>query len=120
MRAEPYHDADNLDDVAREFVGDLKAILNQNNSLSHSLAPRSGVKDPITESMWKCRQLSVPDRLEVYKEHRIQDQANFYSGKSDFNKRRASQWFWVSVILHSLAIMVLLYRIKCPSFFGSS
>lgn len=116
MRAEPYHDAANLDDVAKDFIADLKEILKQNNSLSHSLAPRSGIKDPITEPMRKCRKLSVPDRLEIYKKYRIQDQAEFYSGKSEFNKRRASQWFWVSVTLHSLAIFMLLYRIKDPSF----
>ena len=116
MRAEPYHDVANLDDVAKDFIADLKEILRQNNSLSHSLTTRSGVKDPITEPMRKCRGLSVRDRLEVYNKYRIKDQADFYSGKSEFNKRRAAQWFWVSVFLHSLAIGLLLYRIKDPSF----
>jgi creatinase len=31
-----------------------------------------------------------------------------------FNKRRAKQWFYVSVLLHSAAVAMLLYRIKDP------
>ncbi|MDR5893153.1 DUF4231 domain-containing protein [Halomonas mongoliensis] len=116
MRADPYHHADTLDSVSRDFIRDLRKILSHNENLSHSLEAHSGVKEPITDRMRACRRLSIQDRLAVYKNYRIQDQASFYSGKAEFNKRRASRWFWASVALHSLAIIMLLYRIKEPTF----
>jgi hypothetical protein len=54
------------------------------------------------------------DRLELYKKSRIDNQADWYSSKAIYNKRMANRWFVVSVILHSLAVLMLLYRIKDP------
>lgn len=116
MRAEPYNNAERIEDVSRDFIEDLKNILFQNKSLSHALETKSGVKDPISQTMKKCRLLSASERLEVYKKWRVKDQEEFYSIKATFNKKRAAQWFWVSVVLHSLAILLLLYRIIEPSF----
>ncbi len=116
MRAEPYEDAGNYEIDSKQFINDLKAILNQNRSLSHSLHSASGVQEPISETMKQIRSLSVTDRLRIYAEQRIKNQANWYSLKSQFNKRRARQWFWVSVVLHASAILMLLYRITAPSF----
>lgn len=116
MRAEPYEDCDNFEIVSRSFISDLKTILDQNRSLSHALQSGSALNDPISKEMREIRSLSILDRLGVYMEYRIQDQANWYWHKSSFNKRRAKLWFWVSVALHSIAILMLLYRIKEPSF----
>ncbi len=115
MRADPYEDTDNIKIVSGQFMNDLKAILNQNRSLSHSLQCASGVNDPISDKMKYVRSLSVPERLEIYTGQRIKNQANWYSLKSLHNKRRARQWFWVSVILHASAILMLLFRINDPS-----
>lgn len=114
MRAEPYEDTDNLEIVSRQFIGDLKSILDQNRSLAGSLPCERGIQEPISEAMKEIRSLNVDDRLAVYKKQRIDDQARWYSTKSQFNKRRAKQWFWVSVALHALAILLLLYKIMVP------
>ena len=115
MRADPYEDTDNMKIVSGQFVNDLKAILNQNRSLSHSLPCASGANDPISDKMKYVRSRSIPERLQIYTDHRIKNQANWYSIKSLQNKRRASQWFWASVILHASAIIMLLFRISDPS-----
>lgn len=115
MRADPYEDDENVEIVSRTFLNDLKTILDQNKSLSHSLQAGIALNDPISEKMREVRKLPVADRLLVYVNHRVTDQANWYWTKSRFNKRRAQQWFWVSVVLHSAAILMLLYRIKDPS-----
>lgn len=116
MRAEPYEDCPSLERISREFVGDLKAILEQNHSLSHSLHCPKGkaVEEPISATMRLVRALPLEKRLAVYVQQRVQNQANWYWKKSSFNQRRARQWFWVSVGLHALAIAMLLYRIKDP------
>lgn len=115
MRAEPYEDCENIEIVSKQFINDLKAILEQNKSLSHSLRPTSAVKAPISQSMKDARALPTADRLAVYIGQRVQNQIEWYWKKSRFNKRRAQQWFWVSVFLHSTAIAMLLYRIYDPT-----
>ncbi|MBY4675210.1 DUF4231 domain-containing protein [Marinobacterium sp. CAU 1594] len=114
MRAGTYGDSENIEVVSKRFVDDLKAVLDQNKSLSHSLQT-SILSDPISETMKEVRALTVYERLKIYVEHRIIDQANWYWFKSAFNKRRAKQCFWVSVVLHVLAIIMLLCRVKDPS-----
>jgi len=114
MRAEPYGDVENSDIVSRQFINDLKAILKQNKSLSEVLQNEAGIRDPISETMKIIRKLSVLERLDLYKKQRIENQALWYSTKSLFNKRKAKQLFWISVILHGVAIVLLLFRIKNP------
>ncbi len=115
MRAEPYEDCANIEIVSKQFISDLKSILEQNKSLSHSLQSTNAVKDPISHKMKTVRAYSVADRLAIYLNQRVQNQVEWYWKKAKFNKLRARQWFWVSVILHSTAIAMLLYRIKDPS-----
>ncbi len=114
MRAEPYENIDNLEIVSKQFISDLKAILNQNRSLSTIFHTSTGIQAPISETMKMIRSLNVDERLTLYKKQRIDNQANWYSLKSLFNKRRAKQWFWVSVVLHGIAISLLLYNIIAP------
>lgn len=114
MRAEPYADCENMEAISKSFINDLKSILEQNRHLSYSLQSVEAVSDAISEKMKFIRGQSVSERLSVYVNQRIEDQATWYWLKSKFNKRRASQWFWVSVALHSLAISLLLYKINDP------
>ena len=115
MRAEPYEDCDNVEIVSKQFIIDLKTILDQNRSLSHSLQSTNTAKDPISKIMKDVRSGSVADRLAVYIDQRVQNQVEWYWHKASFNKRRAQQWFWVSVFLHVTAIAMLLYRIREPA-----
>lgn len=116
MGADPYERCENIEIVSKQFIGDLKAILEQNRSLSHSLQSANVAQDPISPKMKTIRNLPVFDRLAVYVDQRVQNQVEWYWGRSRFNRRRAQQWFWVSVLLHSAAIAMLLYRIKDPAF----
>lgn len=91
MRCEPYQDRDTVDLVSKQFINDQKTILKQNRSLSESLEADAGVNDPISQAMRKIRSLSTEERLEIYKEQRIDNQVNWYALKSQFNKRKARQ-----------------------------
>lgn len=115
MRAEPYNNSASEEKEVTNFVSDLRAILDQNSSLSKELGASTRVNEAIPSKMLATRELQLQERIFVYKEQRIQDQSDWYSMKSNWNKRRARQWFWVSVGLHSAAILMLLYRIKDPS-----
>jgi hypothetical protein len=111
MRADPYQEQQTDEVVAGNFINDLKAILEQNKSLSHALQSGCALSDPISQKMREVRALSAADRLALYIDQRVSDQAEWYWTKSGFNKRRADLWFWVSVILHSAAIILLVIRI---------
>jgi hypothetical protein len=115
MKAEPYESDGPNQQVQKEFLNDLKAILNQNRSLSHELEWTPDLGEAISGAMIDVRSLPWEKRLEVYVSERIDNQAHWYSKKSQLNKRLAKRWFVVSIVLHSLAILLLLYRIKDPS-----
>ncbi|NKC17163.1 MAG: DUF4231 domain-containing protein [Gammaproteobacteria bacterium] len=115
MRADPYPDCADVAIVRRQLIDDLKDILDQNKGLSHSLNSSAASNDPISETMSQIRNYPISQRLEIYKRQRIEDQAGWYTKKSAYNRRRAKFWFWVSVILHLVAITLLLYKIYSPT-----
>ncbi|MFH4621423.1 DUF4231 domain-containing protein [Vibrio furnissii] len=115
MKAEPYESDGPNQQVQKEFLNDLKAILNQNRALSHELEWTPDLGEAISDAMTHVRSLPWEKRLEVYVSERIDNQSLWYSKKSQLNKRLAKNWFVFSIILHSLAILLLLYRIKEPS-----
>ncbi|QKJ22614.1 DUF4231 domain-containing protein [Poseidonibacter lekithochrous] len=114
MRAEPYLDNVDIQIVSKEFMGDLKSILDQNKNLSKTIHDDETPNEPISETMKKIRKLSFEDRLEIYTKQRILDQSKWYSKKANYNKKKAKFWFIVSILLHVLAIGFLLFRIKDP------
>jgi uncharacterized membrane protein YhaH (DUF805 family) len=115
MRAAPYEQDGNPAASSKQFINDLKAILNQNRSLAGKLPTDEYMKAPISDTMNAVRSRSLDDRLAIYKSDRVRDQADWYSRKAIFNKRRSRQWFWISVSLHAAAICMLLLRINNPS-----
>lgn len=115
MRAEPYIDCDNIEIVRKHFVNDLKTILKQNESLIGKLGISASIEEPISEKMIEIRKLNLSDRFNFYRQERITNQAIWYTTKSKFNKKRAEMWFWTTVSLHALAILLLLYNIYDPN-----
>ncbi|MEJ1419174.1 MAG: DUF4231 domain-containing protein [Candidatus Sedimenticola sp. (ex Thyasira tokunagai)] len=115
MRADPYERDIPEDQSQRELLADLKSILDQNRSLSGAIEWTPDLGEAISEKMVSLRSMSWEERLAVYKADRIDNQSQWYSKKSLFNKRRAKHWFIASILLHSLAVLLLLYRIKEPT-----
>jgi hypothetical protein len=115
LRAEPYTDCQDIETERRTFIMDLKDILNQNRSLIGKLGIQASVEDPITDKMIQVRNLQLSERLNFYRQERITNQALWYTKKARFNKGRAEFWFWITVILHSVAIILLLFNIKNPA-----
>jgi uncharacterized membrane protein YbhN (UPF0104 family) len=112
MRAEPYENTNSLEKNSKDFIKDLRTILSQNKRIS-SVSGNTSFS-AISEKMKLIRGLSLQGRLEIYKKERIIDQADWYKKKSLWNKKRATQWFLASVFLHSIAIVMLIYRISKP------
>lgn len=115
MKAEPYEQSVSDEQVRKEFISDLKSIFNQNKSLSGYLDWVIHNDNVISDNMTQIRNMPLDERMSIYKQERIKNQAEWYAKKSFFNRRRAKLWFVVSIILHSIAIAMLLYRIKAPN-----
>ena len=114
MRAEPYVDSENIEIMRKHFVNDLKTILKQNESLIGKLGITVSIEDPISEVMIEVRKLDLLERFDFYKKERITEQAKWYNKKAKFNKHKSKFWFWSTVGLHAVAIIVLLYNIYDP------
>ena len=112
MRAEPFEKPDAPSNA--EFLGDLKAILHQNKSLSKHLTSVTGAQDAISEQMKRVRALPAQARLDLYMSCRVQDQCVWYARKARQNKATAKFFFWLSVVLHGAAVLMLLLRIANP------
>lgn len=115
MNSEPYDEDIPAVQAQIELLNDLKSILSQNKSLSHVLDWSPELGEAISEKMKAIRALSWSQRLEIYLRDRVDNQSVWYSKKSQLNKRLAKRWFIFSIILHSSAVLFLLYRIKEPS-----
>jgi hypothetical protein len=116
MQAEPYGNTPEHDLASREFIADLKQILEQNRSLGDAIGEGSSIKAPISKNMLAIRQLPYQQRTAVYKEHRVDEQAIWYWKKTKYNKKMATIWFWTMIALHSFAIFyLLLLKIKSPT-----
>ena len=113
MKASPY-DNENDDLVIHEFISDQKSILKQNKSISEILDTEIP-SDPISQTMKQIRLLDIPSRLELYREQRIKDQIHWYSLKAKENEDKARFWFIGSIVLYSIAILLLIYKITDTS-----
>ena len=113
MRADPYAVMD--DSAYTKFTDDLKEILYQNKNLSQYLGTPAVASSPISKEMEAVRALSVKERIALYKRDRIESQATWYERKAKANRTQARRWFWFSVVLHSIAIALLLYRVSNPT-----
>ena len=115
MRAEPYIDCDNVEIMRRHFINDMKTILKQNETLFGKLGISASIEDPISVKMIQVRKLNLTERFDFYRKERITNQALWYSKKAKFNKNKTELWFWTTVSLHTLAIIMLLYNIYEPT-----
>lgn len=115
MRAEPYTDRESIEQARKEFISDLKSILDQNRQMAIRIDGEHCCGDAITEKMEQIRRMSFLERFGVYKVARIEDQLRWYQTKTLWNRRRARQWLSVSVCLNVVAIFLLLLKVSDPT-----
>jgi len=115
MRAEPYEDADSVAVVSNLFCSDLHEILRQNRSLAEYLGGSISTKEPISTKMLSVRSLSVPERLSLYQQERIDEQRGWYARKYVYNRKMEKIWFAVMLCMNTIALILLLIQIAQPT-----
>jgi hypothetical protein len=114
MRAEPYGDSVPDQKVKSKFCNDIRKILRQNTSLVEYLGQHTTDR-LVTEKMSRIRSLDLENRLRLYHRDRIEDQLEWYNEKWTDNKNKSIFWFWVMIIFHSMAVILLIYKVANPS-----
>lgn len=114
MRAKPYA-MTNAEAARSKFTDDLREILRQNENLSQYFENQSVASAPISKEMEAVRALPTKERVAIYRRERIEAQAHWYEKKAKANRTQARRWFWISVALHSIAIVLLVYRVSSPT-----
>ncbi len=111
-RAEPF---ETEDDLARaEFRNKLKSAVEQNLDVVKTLTEYlTGVQ--ISQKLDQLRAASLQERLESYRQGRVNNQFSWYAGKAKFN-RTASKWaFGVLIAVNALAVGFALAKILFPT-----
>jgi SMODS and SLOG-associating 2TM effector domain 1/SMODS and SLOG-associating 2TM effector domain 3 len=106
MRAEPY----DIPRAKEHFIENLSSVLKDNSTISHKIKTFSGKQVP--DQLEQIRASSQNERVTVYLEHRIIDQLNWYTNKSELNGRRSKQFFVTISLLYGIAIVLAFARVK--------
>lgn len=114
LKASPYEDSEDPKVMSREFVKDLTSIFSENKSLVGKLNLNQNGDSAITEKMIDIRALPLAERLSVYRENRIINQELWYFRKARDNKFYGQVWFGLTILTHSMAILLLLINIANP------
>jgi len=108
MRVPPFQDATSADAL---FISELREIRNARPGFRKSLAGALDASaDEISGHMRKAREMSLDSRKRFYRNARLRDQRQWYSGKSNAHSRAASRWFRAVLVLHAMAIGLAIVK----------
>lgn len=115
MCAEPFEDAPSSSIVKVKFRDLLKEILKEHEHLAYALAGPASEREQITKQMCEIRDLSLNERIDIYRRERLDEQRTWYTNKSKNNKLYGIIWFVVLVLMQAAAIIFILLRIAYPN-----
>lgn len=112
MKAEPF----NIDDTKSSelFLQNLKKLIKDNKEITSKSVASLGEQE-ITDEMKSVRASKMADRKTFYLNNRIIDQLGWYKSKSAYNQKRAQQFFWLIILVTSVAIAFSILRISNPT-----
>lgn len=114
MRADPYLDTDDVREVKARFRSRLQSVLNEHKDLSAHLGGPVSEAEQITGKMCEIRRLSWKERINFYREHRIDEQRSWYAKKSGWNRRHSKFWFGALILCQSIAVFFVIMRVAYP------
>ena len=114
MGAEPFELSLAPDVVDRQFASSLQQILDTGAQLAVPVSADAAAAPQITSKMREVRQLAVEERKQVYLNHRISDQREWYASKAKANARWEGYSFTAVMLCQGLAITYALYLVVRP------
>jgi hypothetical protein len=115
MGVEPFDLKKSPAEADREFVEKLKTIAEQVEESSDFVGGGSSAESSqISSEMRRIRGLSFTEQKDVYLRERLQDQKNWYNLKADENREKGTKWYWTTITLQALAIIVAIIMVINP------
>lgn len=114
MRSEDFEDGISETEAKKRFQDKIKAIKNQFADLNKVMNTNNLNLPIITSEMERVRKLSLNERKDFYLDSRIQSQIEWYSSKAENNIFWGNFWFYIIISLQFLALVSIVYLIKCP------
>lgn len=114
MRADPFLDAESIQEPRAEFRNYLRQILKTNREVGEALASGSSAEDQVTGAMDEVREREIEERKKYYKKYRIQEQRAWYNRRANDNKKAFRRWVGVTLGVYVVAILIVLVRIGQP------
>jgi len=93
------------------FLEELQQIRGRFPQVEKHLSKYDKGGEELTEKMREVRAMPMSERLEFYKQYRLQDQIDWYRQKAKANADAESKWFTVILIAEALAIVAATVRI---------
>ncbi len=94
----------------REFIEDLSELRNARSDLRYKVDDSPDGAEQITPRMREVRQLLVEERRDLYVKERLEEQANWYAGKSEANRVLANRLFWASLAAQFVAMGLAVWQ----------
>jgi hypothetical protein len=115
-RAEPFGPGLSTEAAKKVLLTRLREVLSEHKDLAAEFAGSVGTDDQVTKGMVAAREKALPDRIAWYLQHRVKEQREWYTSKSNTNRLQGRGWLVLFVALQAGAILVLLLRIADPDF----
>jgi len=114
-RAKPYNDKLISEETDREFLKDIKEIRNNQLEGAKQLGKQRIDGNDITQHMRAIRSRSFDERKFYYNKERVIDQKEWYSKKAKMNEKNRSFWFWSSLVVEGIAVILAFLLVTIPS-----
>lgn len=107
MMGAPPFDTD--DSVEQRFISELREIRQARPGSEKHFAGRIDADAAaITDFIRQMRLNAFTTRKAFYLEQRLQDQKSWYSRKANMNACVGDRWFWATVVLQALAVVIAI------------
>jgi hypothetical protein len=114
MRAEPFAEPP-IGGARQDFKSLLLRIIREHKELGEYLGGHIAAQDQITAEMLRVRALSFEERRAIYITDRIDEQREWYAGKSQINQTQGRVWFGVFIAFQAGAILFTILRVAYPT-----
>jgi hypothetical protein len=114
MRAQPFDNSQPPTEAKAAFRNLLRDILHEHKELVKDFGDAGALDEQVSEFMAAMRESPTTERIEFYRQFRIDDQRQWYANKAAKNQLQGRLWFIILVCLLLMATIFVLLRIAYP------
>lgn len=115
IQAKPYQDSMTPEELDGKFIEDLKQIRAKKLAAAKKLGKQNITGSEITQKMRDVRNESFNERKSFYLEDRLENQKKWYSEKTKINKTKETSYFWISLSIEAVAVILAFLFLSIPS-----